>query len=335
MPTENVDGFHRVDRSGRSYPERPLVVPERSTVRVGALISDVTPVALAVTPFEAPQVVLPPDRMTASLVPPIMPEAVAEVLVTRSPKPGRWERRHRNADIKHEKKRTRRARLSVALTALAVVVLLGTGVLGYETWRTNQNARIAYGAIPPSKGMTKSASAAAASSVDDTEGKDETPVTPAIKSAYVVAPTMPRMITIPSIGVDARVLRGTVTAAGAIEAPVGIWDTDWYDGSALPGQPGNAFIDGHISGPTEPAVFVGLKNLKAGAAIQVQRGDGTDLNYVVQSVNIVKVANIDMQQVLAGPSGATQSLTLMTCGGDYLGNYTYDSRVIVQAVRTQ
>ncbi|WP_315070679.1 hypothetical protein [uncultured Microbacterium sp.] len=46
-----------------------------------------------------------------------------------------------------------------------------------------------------------------------------------------------------------------------------------------------------------------------------------------------KLNAIDMRSVLAGPGGET--LAVMTCGGDYLGDYTYDSRVIVVASRVR
>jgi LPXTG-site transpeptidase (sortase) family protein len=159
----------------------------------------------------------------------------------------------------------------------------------------------------------------------------EAPVSTSALHAYTVAPGMPRMLSIPSIGVDARILRMSLTKEGAVQAPTGIWDTGWYDGSAKPGQSGNAFIDGHISGPTMPAVFKDLKNIRIDAKVQVERGDGAQLTYAVSSVTTKKLDQIDMSAVLAGPGG--DSLTIMTCGGSYLGNYTYDSRVIVVAKR--
>ena len=150
------------------------------------------------------------------------------------------------------------------------------------------------------------------------------------KNAYTVAADIPRILSIPSLGVNARVLRMSVDREGAIEAPKGIWDTGWYDGSAKPGS-GNTFIDGHTSGPTMPAVFAKLKDIKAGAEIEIERGDGTRLRYAVRTVTTTKVTDIDMRAVLNGPGG--DALTLMTCGGTYQGNFTYDSRVIVMATR--
>lgn len=161
---------------------------------------------------------------------------------------------------------------------------------------------------------------------------NEAEVSESDKQTYTVAADMPRTISIPSLNVHARVLQMSVGNDGAIEAPAGIWDAGWYDGSAKPGQTGNAFIDGHVSGPTMPAVFKELKNIKSGVEIEIERGDGSKLTYAVTSVSTQKLKDINMSKVLAGPGG--ESLTIMTCGGDYLGDYTYDSRVIVVAKRT-
>lgn len=80
-----------------------------------------------------------------------------------------------------------------------------------------------------------------------------------------------------------------------------------------------------------PAVFSRLKDLAAGDWITVERGDGTRLTYAVSTVRTELVGDIDMNAVLAGVGD--ESLTLMTCGGGYLGDYSYDSRVIVVATR--
>lgn len=166
------------------------------------------------------------------------------------------------------------------------------------------------------------------------EGTDEQPVTPAQKEAYTVAPDRPRFLIIGKIGVHARILQLGLTDKGEVAAPQGIWDTAWYDGSAAPGNPGTSFIDGHISGPTLPAVFVRLNQLVAGDAMTVERGNGEQLHYIVQTVSAVRRDAVDMATVL-GPHGTNvQSLVLMTCQGQFdAKQYSYDSRLIVVATR--
>lgn len=166
------------------------------------------------------------------------------------------------------------------------------------------------------------------------EGTDERPVSTSEKQSYVVAPDLPRYLTIPKIGVYARVLRLGLNDDGEIAAPQGIWDTGWYEGSAKPGENGTSFIDGHISGPTLPAVFVRLHELQSGDEIDIERGRGEMLHYKVQTVTSVKKDAIDMQTLL-GPHGDNQqSLVLMTCIGQFNpAQYRYDSRLEVVAVR--
>lgn len=222
-----------------------------------------------------------------------------------------------------------RARLQHhSLVSLAAIVLVVTSVIAYQTWRTNVEAKQAF-----SQPVAAVSSNTATAPTEGTEGTDETKVDDSQKKAYTVSPDMPRMISIPSLKVEARILHMSLTSTGAIQAPKGIWDTGWYDGSAKPGQKGNAFIDGHVSGPTEPAVFRNLKNIAKGAEITIERGDGSTLVYKVQSIDIVKLDDLNMKTVLASPTGMTESLTIMTCGGNYLGDYTYDSRVVVRAER--
>jgi LPXTG-site transpeptidase (sortase) family protein len=190
-----------------------------------------------------------------------------------------------------------------------MVVLAGAGVLGYQTWHTNVEAKEIYSRpVVRDQGVPNSGA----------EGTDERPVTESQKKEYVVAPDMPRTMRIPSIGVDARVLRMGINDEGAVESPYNIWDTGWYDGSAKPGEKGNAFINGHISGPTEPAVFSKLKDVKVGAEVVVERGDGSLLTYRVISNQTKRLDDIRMNDVLALPIGSDEVLSIMTCGGDYL-----------------
>lgn len=214
-----------------------------------------------------------------------------------------------------------------SFSGLALIVLVATGLLGYQTWLTNNQAKAFYD-------KPASSAVSADSQLPDGGVPSEAPVSDDAKRNYSVAPDMPRIIKIGKIGVDARVLRLSVTNSGAIQAPSNIWDTGWYEGSAKPGEDGNAFIDGHVTGPTMSAVFTGLKTLQNGEKISIERGDGSILEYAVVGVRTEKVEDINMATVLAGPGGDKQTLTLMTCGGNLVGEYSYDSRVIVTAERT-
>lgn len=166
------------------------------------------------------------------------------------------------------------------------------------------------------------------------EGTNERPVTSQQKSDYMVAPDLPRYLMIDKIGVHARVLRLGLNDKGQIAAPEGIWDVGWYDGGAKPSEAGTTFIDGHISGPTLPAVFVRLHELIAGDMVTIERGSGELLRYRVQTVESKKLDQLDMAALLGPHNGNAQSLVLMTCIGKFdAKRYAYDSRLIVTAKR--
>lgn len=159
---------------------------------------------------------------------------------------------------------------------------------------------------------------------------DERPPTAEERQSYRVSAGAPRYLRIDRLGVNARVLSLGKDADGKIAAPTGIWDVGWYDRSVHPGEPGVAFIDGHISGPTLPAVFKELATLKAGDEVAVERGDGAVLRFAVSDVRRQLVGDIDMDALLKGAAGASPTLVLMTCGGNFdEQSYTYDERVVV------
>lgn len=154
------------------------------------------------------------------------------------------------------------------------------------------------------------------------------------KQAYTVPADAPRYLRISKIGVEARVLGLGRDSEGRIGVPPGIWDVAWYTGSAKPGEAGVTFIDGHISGPNLPAVFKDLHRLASGDSIQLERGDGSRLNYTVRTVETKSLATINMDELLTTPIDDKTTLILMTCGGNFdARDYSYDHRAVVVATQ--
>ncbi len=222
-----------------------------------------------------------------------------------------------------KKKKKGKARpLAGGLFALAILGV--TGYVAFDTWISNNVVE------------KTTASTAAAVQGDSTslEGSDENVVSTSAVDSYVVAADMPRVLTIDAINVRARILQMGVTANSAIQAPINIFDSGWYTGSAKPGTPGIAFIDAHASGATREGLFAYLDTLKAGNIITVERGDGTVLKYAVRKLETKKLSDINMSQVLSPQDGITEGLTLMTCTGKWMADEkTYDQRAIVYAER--
>jgi LPXTG-site transpeptidase (sortase) family protein len=361
MNPRRIDGIYQRDIDRRYESQRRLVVPARSVQTPPPAPAQPVP-AQPLPHTVKPPLVAPPRSLDGMVVvatpvaaaPPVAvqapkplsaPEAATQPLVlpeppSTQPAVGRLRhlRRHlkRAAGAPHQKKRlpppTRRSLwVSRSFIAAGLLVFLGTGLLGYQTWQANVKARAVFAA--PQQALATNTTQTS-TNTEQKQGEaipTEAAVSDKDKATYAVAPDLPRTISIDRIGVTARVLKLGLTKDGAVDAPKGIWDAGWYSGSAKPGTAGNMFIDGHISGPTMPAVFSKLKTLHEGDSIGIERGDGKKLTYKVSTVTTQKLADIDMAKVLAGPGG--ESLTIMTCGGNYQGNYTYDSRVIVVAKR--
>lgn len=210
---------------------------------------------------------------------------------------------------------------SRATTVLAAVVFLAGAYVVFDGYRTNRQI----------KTQVQQVSAAVDNGGATTsEGlPSETPPSDSIEN-YKVAADMPRFLEISSLGVKSRVVRMGVTPDGAVQAPSNIYDSGWYDGSAKPGQPGAAFIDGHVSGYTQPGVFKQIKNLKQNDTMKVEMGDGTQYSYKVVKVESYPADSVDMTKVLAPVTVGKQGLNIMTCGGSFDNStHQYKERVVV------
>lgn len=152
--------------------------------------------------------------------------------------------------------------------------------------------------------------------------------------SYTVAPQLPRILRIPSLGVSTRILQMGVDEDNQLKSPGGIFDAGWYTGSSLPGQQGAMLIDGHVSGPTKHGVFYGLKTLKQGDNIQLERGDGKQFNYEVRAVKTIAADQVEMAELLQSIDPSLPGLNLITCGGEYNPNTrSYASRTLVYSIQ--
>lgn len=153
---------------------------------------------------------------------------------------------------------------------------------------------------------------------------------PAAVNSYSVAADHARYLTIPKLGVHARVLSVSTTSDGAIGTPANIYDTAWYSGSALPGQSGATLIDGHISSWTSHGVFYGLKQLAPGDTVQIERGDGQIITYRVMKIQTYDADSVDMNAALSPITPGTSGLNLISCSGDVeAGSNEFNQRIVV------
>jgi len=151
--------------------------------------------------------------------------------------------------------------------------------------------------------------------------------------SYQVPADHPKYISIPAIAVTkTRVLSLGLRHDGAIATPDNIFDAGWYNTSAKPGQPGVAFIFGHVSSWQARGVFYDLKKLSRGEKITITDGNNQVFTYQVDGSQTFPYDQVDMQKVLTPDSPNASTLRLMTCTGSVIrGTNNFSERLVVSA----
>lgn len=149
-------------------------------------------------------------------------------------------------------------------------------------------------------------------------------------SARALTPTAaPVQILIPALNVHRPVERVGVSRSMVINLPVNFWNAGWYDGSPIPGAPGDAVIEGHAGYPGQPLIFGRLSNLRSGDQIVVLLADKSRRLFLVTSMTRIPggVAPPGFAEI-----GGPPRLTLITCTGSFDANImSYDKRLVVEA----
>jgi sortase (surface protein transpeptidase) len=144
------------------------------------------------------------------------------------------------------------------------------------------------------------------------------------------AAAQPQRISIPAIGVAATVEPVGLRPDFSMDVPRLVDDVGWYSLGSVPGQPGDAVIDGHLDGPGGgPAVFWRLDQLRVGDRIEFAMSGGGTTAFTVTGEGLVA-----MDQVPEGhfdTHGAAR-ITLVTCAGAWdTGRQIYTERFVVEA----
>ncbi|MDB5237505.1 MAG: peptidase sortase [Parcubacteria group bacterium] len=139
----------------------------------------------------------------------------------------------------------------------------------------------------------------------------------------------PARLQIPSLAIDVKVQLVGVTKAGNMGVPNNFTDVAWYKYGTVPGQLGNAVIDGHVDNAVAlPGVFKHLGTINVGDAVYVQTASGSKLHFVVTDVATYPYTQVPIQALLA--SSTTAHLNLITCGGTWNQSVkSYDQRLVV------
>jgi sortase (surface protein transpeptidase) len=121
-----------------------------------------------------------------------------------------------------------------------------------------------------------------------------------------------------------------LTADGSMEMPPGAYPVGWYDRSSTPGQVGPAVIVGHVDWGGDRGAFYGLRVMRPGDRIVVDRADGTTAVFRVDTVERHAKDDFPTSEVY-GDVGFP-ALRLITCGGRFDRTArSYEDNVIVFA----
>lgn len=144
-----------------------------------------------------------------------------------------------------------------------------------------------------------------------TPGRAGAPMS-AATAPSTAAHTVPRLLTIPSIGVREKLVELSVAHDRTMELP----PTDgvgWYDGSASPGDPGAAVVTGFIRVAGHRGALARLGELRPGSKVSILRSDGASATYTVDRIDSYSPKDFPVTQVYGATTRPT--LRIVTTGG--------------------
>lgn len=144
-------------------------------------------------------------------------------------------------------------------------------------------------------------------------------------------PSAPVRITIPSIRVDAPMMRLGLGPDGSLDVPPA-GNTDlvgWYEDGPPPGAKGTAIVAGHVDNAEGPSVFYDLGSMKKGSTVEVLRQDGRTAVFSVDAIEVYENEDFPDRRVYGASEHA--SLRLITCGGGFSPTTGYEGNVVAYA----
>ena len=277
------------------------------TARLGPSGPEAGGVARIVGPYPPP----PPGARTSA------GDADIEALLARPPvvtRYGRGGRRTPGAVRPHAARAWAAASAALAAAGIGAVVLLPQDTSG----PVRLDVPLTVDAAPVSPATTTTPLAGPASS--------STPL-------WQLPASEPVRVRIPVLGVTSQVMVLGLERDGSLEVPPGAYPVGWYDGSPTPGRLGPAVLTGHVDWEGEPGAFHGLRELRSGDTVVVDRADGTVATFRVDRVEEHPKDDFPTDEVYGDIDHS--GLRLITCGGAFdedTGNYA--ANVVVFASLT-
>ena len=143
--------------------------------------------------------------------------------------------------------------------------------------------------------------------------------------------SMPKKLTITTLGLNLDIIEIGVAEDGSMETPKDWNLAGWFNKSGKPGQSRNLIINGHYDNSSGgPAAFYKLKSVKEGDTVDVLDSYGRIYSYKVIELGYVDIKDPSRLQILENEEGKS-TLTLITCGGVWLPSEgTYNKRLVVK-----
>ncbi len=209
--------------------------------------------------------------------------------------------------------------LSLAILFFALFML---GNSQFEQWQRSQ-PRPTAPALPT---LTPTATPTAVSTTTPTATAIPSPTSTPTPRVY----TEPVRLKIPSISVDAPIIKVGLLPDGELEAPKEGHEVGWFEKGIRPGMKGNALLDGHVDWRREIAVFWDLRKMKSGEEISIITANGEDLRFEVEWLDLVEAANPPLERIFGQTS--YPAVTIITCGGEFDRSiHDYTHRWVVRA----
>ena len=229
--------------------------------------------------------------------------------------------------MKGDKRLTGLARIIGLLIALALVLSLLLPLVGaaQEAAEETPTSEV-LAEVPTTGGSRMGPVVMAASRVAAPESEPE---------PEVIAGVAPIALQVEKFGIDAPIEVGSVVD-GVMLDPSGPWVVSWYDQLGKIGEGGNIVMAGHVDYYTVgPAVFWNVRDLVPGDVVRLVGEDGQSYEYSVdwmQQYNVITDLTPEViQNDIVGDTGQ-ESLTLITCGGDFdPTTATYNQRWVLRA----
>ena len=198
---------------------------------------------------------------------------------------------------------------TAATTVAIILAVSGTTalVVGYANRQT-----------PPPRPPAAAAGRIAASTVATpraTRRPTLIPPRPKTPSNATLFGRLPIAITIPTIGVQSRIVDLGLNTDGSVEVPNSFHVAGWYKYGVEPGEVGPSVYLGHVDSVSGPGIFYKLGALRPGDDVSIRRADGRLVTFVITGVRQYSKTAFPTLDVYANT--AVPTIRLVTCGGAF------------------